>query len=125
MLSVEMLLEELEELPEGKIRQIGRMSTAIMSSLDRESGSIVRWQRGNLIGFGSFGRVWLALDVILNLFHVYVIEYLMQDVKVYLGMNLDSGELFVVKQVKQQYSIVALEFKIFRSYSWAKKEAKK
>jgi len=55
----EMLLEELEELPEGKIRQIG---------------SIVRWQRGNLIGFGSFGRV-------------------------YLGMNLDSGELFVVKQV--------------------------
>ena len=41
----------------------------------------------------------------------------MQHVKVYLGMNLDSGELFVVKQVKQQYSIVGLEFKIFRSYS--------
>eukprot|EP00960_Hanusia_phi_P030486 748650-Hanusia_phi.AAC.2 len=51
---------------------------ACYAHLDLETingtGSIVRWQRGNLIGFGSFGRV-------------------------YLGMNLDSGELFVVKQV--------------------------
>ena len=40
----------------------------------RQIGFVQRWQRGNLIGCGSYG-------------------------KVYLGMNIDSGELFVIKQV--------------------------
>lgn len=40
----------------------------------RTIGRIVRWQRGNLIGSGSYG-------------------------KVFLGMNIDTGGLFVVKQV--------------------------
>ena len=35
----------------------------------------IRWQRGELIGCGAFGRV-------------------------YMGMNLDSGELLAVKQVR-------------------------
>ncbi|KAL9996888.1 putative mitogen-activated protein kinase kinase kinase STE-STE11 family [Helianthus debilis subsp. tardiflorus] len=39
-----------------------------------EAGSQIRWRKGELIGCGAFGRV-------------------------YMGMNLDSGELLAVKQV--------------------------
>lgn len=39
-----------------------------------ETGSQIRWRKGELIGCGAFGRV-------------------------YMGMNLDSGELLAVKQV--------------------------
>ena len=54
-----MLLEALPVPQAAETRQIGR---------------IRRWQRGNLVGSGSYGRVYLAMD-------------------------LDSAELFVVKQV--------------------------
>lgn len=40
----------------------------------REDAHAIRWRRGELIGCGAFGRV-------------------------YMGMNLDSGELLAVKQV--------------------------
>lgn len=55
----EMLLKFLPSLEEAEVRQIGR---------------IQRWQRGNLVGSGSYGKVYLA-------------------------MNADTAELFVVKQV--------------------------
>jgi len=64
---LEVPLSSLGSLETGEIRQIG---------------SVERWQRGNLIGSGSYG-------------------------KVYLGMNLDSGELFVVKQVVFANGVVA------------------
>jgi serine/threonine protein kinase len=54
-----MLLKYLPSLEEAEIRQIGK---------------IQRWQRGNLVGSGSYGKVYLA-------------------------MNADTAELFVVKQV--------------------------
>lgn len=57
--ALEVPLSSLGSIENGEIRQIG---------------IVQRWQRGNLLGSGSYG-------------------------KVYLGMNLDSGELFVVKQV--------------------------
>nr|XP_043625031.1 mitogen-activated protein kinase kinase kinase NPK1-like [Erigeron canadensis] len=41
---------------------------------EEEAGSQIRWRKGELIGCGAFGRV-------------------------YMGMNLDSGELLAVKQV--------------------------
>lgn len=50
-------------------------STMSLSSAEiRIIGSVHRWQRGNLIGSGSYGKVYMA-------------------------MNSDSGEIFVVKQV--------------------------
>jgi serine/threonine protein kinase len=55
----EMLLQYLPSLEEAEIRQVGK---------------IQRWQRGNLVGSGSYGQVYLA-------------------------MNTDTAELFVVKQV--------------------------
>ena len=55
----EMLLKFLPSFEEAEVRQIG---------------SIQRWQRGNLVGSGSYGKVYLA-------------------------MNADTAELFVVKQV--------------------------
>ena len=55
----EMLLKFLPHLEEAEVRQIGK---------------IQRWQRGNLVGSGSYGKVYLA-------------------------MNTDTAELFVVKQV--------------------------
>ena len=55
-----MLLEALPAIDAAEVRQIGR---------------IRRWQRGNLVGSGSYGRVYLAMD-------------------------LDSAELFVVKQAR-------------------------
>uniref|UniRef100_A0A6U4JPI5 Protein kinase domain-containing protein n=1 Tax=Hemiselmis andersenii TaxID=464988 RepID=A0A6U4JPI5_HEMAN len=65
--ALEVPLSSLGSLETGEIRQIG---------------IVERWQRGNLIGSGSYG-------------------------KVYLGMNLDSGELFVVKQVVFANGVVA------------------
>ncbi|KAJ6821160.1 mitogen-activated protein kinase kinase kinase NPK1-like isoform X1 [Iris pallida] len=44
------------------------------SPIEKESAPSVRWRRGELIGCGTFGHV-------------------------YMGMNLDSGELLAVKQV--------------------------
>ncbi|KAL4590281.1 hypothetical protein LXL04_003208 [Taraxacum kok-saghyz] len=49
------------------IRPAGKMK-------NEEAGSQIRWRKGELIGCGAFGRV-------------------------YMGMNLDSGELLAVKQV--------------------------
>jgi len=50
-------------------------STMSLSSAEiRIIGSVHRWQRGNLLGSGSYGKVYMA-------------------------MNSDSGEIFVVKQV--------------------------
>ncbi|KAI4301791.1 hypothetical protein L6164_035035 [Bauhinia variegata] len=40
----------------------------------KDTLSVIRWRKGELIGCGAFGRV-------------------------YMGMNLDSGELLAVKQV--------------------------
>ncbi|KAI7754259.1 hypothetical protein M8C21_033536 [Ambrosia artemisiifolia] len=47
---------------------------AVMKMKKEEAGSQIRWRKGELIGCGAFGRV-------------------------YMGMNLDSGELLAVKQV--------------------------
>ncbi|KAK9061986.1 hypothetical protein SSX86_019170 [Deinandra increscens subsp. villosa] len=47
---------------------------AVVKSRKEEAGSQIRWRKGELIGCGAFGRV-------------------------YMGMNLDSGELLAVKQV--------------------------
>ena len=47
---------------------------SLSSAEIRIIGSVKRWQRGNLLGSGSYGRVYMA-------------------------MNSDSGEIFVVKQV--------------------------
>ncbi|XP_076920785.1 mitogen-activated protein kinase kinase kinase NPK1-like [Bidens hawaiensis] len=44
------------------------------NAMKDEAGSQIRWRKGELIGCGAFGRV-------------------------YMGMNLDSGELLAVKQV--------------------------
>eukprot|EP00960_Hanusia_phi_P044258 756543-Hanusia_phi.AAC.1 len=71
--------EELVENPDVE-QEENEMSLADIMKMNNSDtdirilGDIKRWQRGNLIGSGSFG-------------------------KVYLGMNLDSGEIFVVKQV--------------------------
>ncbi|KAK4273465.1 hypothetical protein QN277_021859 [Acacia crassicarpa] len=45
-----------------------------MPPVTKESSPMIRWRKGELIGCGAFGRV-------------------------YMGMNLDSGELLAVKQV--------------------------
>jgi serine/threonine protein kinase len=61
--------EEEEEM------ELSNLGSSDQSSVQiRTIGSIVRWQRGNMIGAGSYG-------------------------KVYMGMNSDTGELFVIKQV--------------------------
>ncbi|EXB50596.1 Mitogen-activated protein kinase kinase kinase ANP1 [Morus notabilis] len=44
------------------------------SSIPKDAAPLIRWRKGELIGCGAFGRV-------------------------YMGMNLDSGELLAVKQV--------------------------
>jgi serine/threonine protein kinase len=62
--------EDVDEYVEVPLDQLESISDPEMLSI----GGIARWQRGNLVGSGSFG-------------------------KVYLGMNLDTGELFIVKQV--------------------------
>jgi len=62
--------ESLGSSPASSIASSGRRLSSPCIS-----GSVQRWQRGNLIGSGSYG-------------------------KVFLGMNLDSGELFAVKQVQ-------------------------
>ncbi|XP_024980353.1 mitogen-activated protein kinase kinase kinase NPK1 [Cynara cardunculus var. scolymus] len=49
-------------------------SRAVGKKKKDEGGSQIRWRKGELIGCGAFGRV-------------------------YMGMNLDSGELLAVKQV--------------------------
>ncbi|XP_076883970.1 mitogen-activated protein kinase kinase kinase NPK1-like [Bidens hawaiensis] len=57
--------------------KIGLFSKALPlppNAREDEAGSQIRWQKGELIGCGAFGRV-------------------------YMGMNLDSGELLAVKQV--------------------------
>lgn len=46
----------------------------------------IRWRKGELIGCGAFGRV-------------------------YMGMNLDSGELIAVKQVSQ-FTFILLPFRL-------------
>lgn len=48
----------------------------------------IRWRKGELIGAGAFGRV-------------------------YMGMNLDSGELIAVKQVNFITSIFPFSFTLF------------
>lgn len=65
-------VEETEVVPLASLEQVASLQADDADTIN--IGYIHRWQRGNLIGSGSFG-------------------------KVYLGMNLDSGELFVVKQV--------------------------
>ena len=54
-------------------------SRAVGKKRKDDGGSQIRWRKGELIGCGAFGRV-------------------------YMGMNLDSGELLAVKQV-QSYAI--------------------
>ena len=55
--------------------ELSNLGSSDQSSVQiRTIGSIVRWQRGNMIGAGSYG-------------------------KVYMGMNSDTGGLFVIKQV--------------------------
>ncbi|XP_023735065.1 mitogen-activated protein kinase kinase kinase NPK1 [Lactuca sativa] len=49
-------------------------SRPVAKTKNEEAGSQIRWRKGELIGCGAFGRV-------------------------YMGMNLDSGELLAVKQV--------------------------
>ncbi|XP_009364204.2 mitogen-activated protein kinase kinase kinase NPK1 [Pyrus x bretschneideri] len=68
----------------GKVRsslrnsRIGLLSKSPVRALppvaSRDDAPPIRWRKGELIGSGAFGRV-------------------------YMGMNLDSGELFAVKQV--------------------------
>ncbi|XP_057466579.1 mitogen-activated protein kinase kinase kinase NPK1-like isoform X3 [Actinidia eriantha] len=56
------------------IRSLPPISKADSTKTKKEDGPPIRWRKGELIGCGAFGRV-------------------------YMGMNLDSGELLAVKQV--------------------------
>lgn len=56
------------------IRKSRAFSKATSPSVARDGAPPIRWRKGELIGCGAFGRV-------------------------YMGMNLDSGELLAVKQV--------------------------
>ena len=56
------------------IRSLPPISKADSTKRKKEDGPPIRWRKGELIGCGAFGRV-------------------------YMGMNLDSGELLAVKQV--------------------------
>jgi serine/threonine protein kinase len=75
--------EEFEDIPEDD--EIAEAETSLATLEDdfnhslssaeiRLIGSVKRWRRGNLLGSGSYGKVYMA-------------------------MNSDSGEIFVVKQV--------------------------
>ncbi|XP_057485670.1 mitogen-activated protein kinase kinase kinase NPK1-like [Actinidia eriantha] len=56
------------------IRSLPPITKADSTKRKKEDGPPIRWRKGELIGCGAFGRV-------------------------YMGMNLDSGELLAVKQV--------------------------
>lgn len=59
----------------------------------KDSAPSIRWRKGELIGCGAFGRV-------------------------YMGMNLDSGELIAVKQVNQlRFVYVTFIFPPFRLWN--------
>lgn len=60
----------------------------------KDSAPMIRWRKGELIGCGAFGRV-------------------------YMGMNLDSGELLAVKQVTSSLhsSITWMLVSVFEFFS--------
>ncbi|KAK4761452.1 hypothetical protein SAY87_029336 [Trapa incisa] len=64
----------LVERISSRIRKSRAFSKATSPSVARDNTPPIRWRKGELIGCGAFGRV-------------------------YMGMNLDSGELLAVKEV--------------------------
>lgn len=56
-----------------------------ISNVRRDISPAIRWRKGELIGCGAFGHV-------------------------YMGMNIDSGELLAVKQVEPSPPLLILDF---------------
>jgi hypothetical protein len=69
------LVEKIgSSIRKSRIGLFSKPPVKALPPLPKDDAPPIRWRRGELIGCGAFGRV-------------------------YMGMNLDSGELLAVKQV--------------------------
>lgn len=62
-------------VPKSPLRRLTMAATFSAAPMEEEAPPRIRWRKGEMIGCGAFGHVFM-------------------------GMNLDSGELLAVKQVR-------------------------
>jgi mitogen-activated protein kinase kinase kinase ANP1 len=62
-------------VPKSPLRRLTMGATVTAAPMEEEAPHQIRWRKGEMIGLGAFGQVFM-------------------------GMNLDSGELLAVKEVR-------------------------